>query len=128
MEDQKKKMKKYKFIKPDPSLHSNLMAFGFECGEGWYPIIEEALNRIESSIIGTPTEDIFEVLQIKEKLGGLRIYVNIYTYEINKIIEEAKDKAAQTCEVCGKPGKLREINHWYFTNCDEHYKKRLEEN
>lgn len=126
-------MKKNKFIKPDPTLQKNLMAFAYDCGEGWYPIIEEALDKMEDAINKMPIQDKlhflenFEILQVKEKLGGLRIYINIYTDEIREIIREAEKKALKTCELCGKPGELREVNHWYFTNCDEHYNKKLEE-
>jgi hypothetical protein len=126
-------MKKYYFIKPDPDLHDNLMEFGFQCQNGWYPIIEEAFDKMEKTIEKMPKkerkifEKSFEILEVKEKLGGLRIYVNMYTNEITEIIVEAEKKAGKTCEVCGKPGKIREVNHWYFTNCDEHYNKRLEE-
>ena len=126
-------MRKYYFIKPDPGLHDNLMAFGFECGEGWYPIIEEAFDKMEKTIEKMPKKEqkilkkSFEILQVKEKLGGLRIYVNMYTDEIIEIIREAERKAIKTCEICGESGEIREINHWYFTNCDEHYNKRLEE-
>jgi len=126
-------MKEYYFIRPDPNLQNNLMAFGFDCGEGWYPIIEEALDKMEKTIEKMPKKERkhfqkhFEIFQIKQKLGGLRIYVNIYTNEIIEIIREAEEKAEKTCDVCGKPGKIREIHHWLFTNCDEHYNKRLEE-
>jgi hypothetical protein len=126
-------VKKYYFIKPDPGLHDNLMAFGLECGKGWYLIIEEAFNKMEEAIEKMPKKEqkifkeSFEILQVKEKLGGLRIYVNMYTDKIIEIIREAEEKAGQTCEICGDPGKTREINRWYFTNCDEHYNKKLEE-
>jgi len=126
-------MKEYYFIKPDPNLQNNLMAFGFDCEKGWYPIIEEAFNKMEKVIEKMPKKERkhfqkhFEIFQVKQKLGGLRIYVNIYTDEIIEIINDAEIKAEKTCEVCGKPGELREVNHWYFTNCDEHYNKRLEE-
>jgi predicted transport protein len=126
-------MKKYYFIKPDPTYQDNLMEFGWECGEGWFPIIEEALNKIEEIIEKMPKKEqkvfkkSFEILQIKQKLGGLRIYVNMRTDEIVETIVEAEEKAEQTCEVCGKPGKLREVNRWLFTSCDEHYNKKLEE-
>jgi|WetSurSiteA1Bulk_404760.scaffolds.fasta_scaffold00361_25 hypothetical protein len=126
-------MKKYYFIRPDPVFHSNLMAFGFECDKGWYPLIEEAFDKMEKAIDKMPKKErnifknSFEILQVKEKLGGLRIYINIYTDEIIKIIVEAEEKAEKTCEVCGKPGKMREINHWLFTNCEEDYNKKLKE-
>jgi hypothetical protein len=127
-------MKEYYFIKPDPNLQNNLMAFGWDCGKGWHPIIEEALNEIEKVIEKMPKKQknifkkSFEIFQVKQKLGGLRIYVNIYTNEIIEIISNAETKAEKTCEECGKPGIIREIHHWLFTSCDEHYNKRLEEN
>jgi len=124
-------MKKYYFIKPDMDLHDNLMAFGFECGEGWYPIIEEAFDKIEETIEKMPKKEkkifkqSFEILQVKEKLGGLRININMHTDEINKIIQDAEEKASITCEICGNPGKMRDINHWYSTNCDDCYNKKI---
>jgi hypothetical protein len=126
-------MKKYKFIKPDVNLQDNLMAFGLECDKGWHPIIEEAFDKIEDAINKMPIQDKldfqenFEVLQVKEKLGGLRIYVNMYPDEIIKIIREAQEKASMTCEICGKPGELHEIHWWYKTTCDSCYNKRLKE-
>jgi hypothetical protein len=126
-------MKKYKFIKPDPTLQNNLMEFGWECDKGWYPIIEEAFDKMEDTINKMPMQDKldfqehFEILQVKEKLGGLRIYVNMYPDEIIEIIREAEKKALQTCETCGKPGEIREIHHWYKTTCDSCYNKRLKE-
>lgn len=47
------------------------IAYGFECGDGWFQIIDECLTSI-LSVLGE--KDIFEVTQIKEKLGTLRIY------------------------------------------------------
>jgi hypothetical protein len=126
-------VKKYYFIKPDPGLHDNLMAFGWECREGWYPIIEEALDKMEKTIEKMPKKEqkvfksSFEILQIKEKLGGLRIYINMYSDEIIEIIREAEEKAEETCETCGNPGKLREFHHWLFTNCDDCYNKKIKE-
>jgi len=126
-------MKEYSFIKPDYTLQSNLMAFGYECLEGWYPIIEEAFDKIEKAIEKMPKKEkkifkkSFEILQVKEKLGGLRIYLNMYTDEITEIIKEAEKKALKTCELCGKPGKMHELRGWYSTNCDTCFDKRKQE-
>jgi hypothetical protein len=51
----------------------------------------------------------FELLQVKEKFGGLRI-------------ETAVHESFHTCEVCGQPGELRE-DSWIKTLCDEHAKR-----
>ena len=62
----------------------------------------------------------FEVLQVKEKFGGLRFYVNCRKEEaIRQRIGAAAEESFRTCEVCGQPGKLRE-DGWIKTLCDLH--------
>ena len=62
----------------------------------------------------------FEVLQVKEKFGGLRFYVNCRRNEaIRQRIGIAADESFRTCEVCGQPGELRE-DSFIKTLCDEH--------
>jgi hypothetical protein len=61
----------------------------------------------------------FEVLQVKEKFGGLRFNVNHANDAIRQRIGTAADESFCTCEVCGQPGKLRE-DGWIKTLCDEH--------
>jgi len=62
----------------------------------------------------------FEVLQVKEKFGGLRFYVNCRRNEaIRQRIGIAAEESFRTCEVCGQPGRLRE-DRWIKTLCDEH--------
>ena len=110
-------MKKYSIINPDPTLKDNLMAFGFECSEGWYPLIYETLDKIQA-IVDRDNLDL-EITQIKEKFGELRIYTSGYTDEIEDIIQEATKKSLKTCEVCGEPGKLVEIHGWWMTRCEK---------
>ena len=49
-----------------------------------------------------------EVLQGKEKFGGLRIHVTYANDAIRQRVEAAKQESFGTCEVCGQTGKLRE--------------------
>ncbi len=59
----------------------------------------------------------FEVFQVKEKLGGLRFYINMQDVhtalriQANRLISEAEKASYDICEVCGSKGEL--IN-WYF--------------
>ncbi len=105
-----------KIIKPDPSLQNNLMAFGFMCGEGWHPLIMDALGKIQK-IVDEEGLDV-RVTEIKEKYGGLRIYLDSYTDEIQTIIDAAEEKSLTTCEVCGKEAKQHIVNGWVCTRCD----------
>jgi hypothetical protein len=75
----------------------------------------KSTNRGVEKATGRP----FEVLQVKQKFGGLRFYVSHRTDAILQRIEAAQLESIRTCEVCGKPGKRREGN-CIRTACDEH--------
>lgn len=112
-----KTMKKYSIIKPDPTLQSNLMAFGFACDKGWYPLIYETLDKIQA-IVDRDNLNL-EITQVKEKRGELRIYISNYTDEIGDAIDEATRKSITICEQCGKEGGLVEIGGWCKSLCPE---------
>jgi formylmethanofuran dehydrogenase subunit E len=116
-------MKQYGIIRPDPTLQSNLMAFGYECNDGWYSLIEELLDKIQAIVDKTPEIKDLEVLQIKEKYASLRVYLSYETDEISDLIEEYTKKSTITCEVCGEPGSVREDRHWYKTLCHKHFEE-----
>jgi len=92
------------------------------CGEGWRPIIQEALEKINEMNPNT------EILQIKEKFGGLRLYVGHIdgsdSMEIEKIVRHAEKECGLTCEYCGCTGRWRKLN-WQKTLCDLCYYKAL---
>jgi hypothetical protein len=60
----------------------------------------------------------FEVPQVKEKFGGLRIHVTYANDAIRQRIEAAKEESFGTCEVCLQTGTLRE-GDWIKTLCEE---------
>lgn len=129
-----------------------LALFGFECGEGWYDIInnmcatmyseykgaafmlKETVSRIEK--LGE-REDLIElklkyeaaqnkaikrlplIVQVKEKFGALRVYLEGGTNTPRGIAEMAEKMSETTCEVCGNKGELYTIG-WYKTLCYEH--------
>ena len=89
-----------------------------QVADGWLPIVEEMLEYLKDFPI--------RILQIKEKFGQLRVYYEYdtpVTHEqgilISRILQDAADKAAKTCEICGKPGKLKNDTHMRV-GCDEH--------
>jgi hypothetical protein len=70
---------------------------GWDVGPGWEKIVEKALQEIEEI---DPT---FRIDQIKEKFGGLRIYVTSpmgLQNEIQKVIRRAESAADETCSLC----------------------------
>lgn len=56
--------------------------------------------------------------QVKEKFGTLRVYMTSTTDKMDKIIQEAEEKSAKTCENCGEKGKVRG-GGWIKVLCDE---------
>jgi len=117
--------RQYSFINPDPTLKSNLMAFGFECDDGWIPLLRELFDNIEQILADEPGL-VFQVLQVKEKFGTLRVYYYGGNEEIEKLTDNACDKSEITCETCGEAGELRDKNYWYRTLCDLHYEMWLD--
>lgn len=160
-------------------MQETLMCWGFECGDGWYNIIDALCANIQHKIDwsrkqraralrknralkkallgdnswliryyqpdvskGMPVRDYtmesvkndikkiaFEepkpaipqvvAVQVKEKFGGLRFYVNGGTDGIYDMISMAESMSVVTCEECGSPGRRRR-GGWIRTLCDKH--------
>jgi len=120
-----KLFKRFTFFHPEKRLTESLMAFGFECGDGWFNIIWNLCEKIEEELKNHSRLDDFVVLQVKEKFGMLRFYTNFEIGKMRKYIEEAEKESANTCEICGKKGKLRDDLGWIVTLCDKHYSEKL---
>jgi len=90
------------------------MHWGFECGDGWFKIIDELSAKLEPY-------GFVEAAQVKEKFGGLRFYtdgVDSDSFdEIQKLIDEAEMQSYKTCERCGEPGEPKG-GGWISTLCD----------
>ena len=100
-------------------IRHTLMPFGCQCGDGWFELLwrlcedsEPLVNKFERE-----TGNRFEVLQVKEKFGGLRFYTNYRSEAIQERIEAAAVASFKTCEICGQPGRLRE-GSYVQTLCD----------
>jgi len=100
-------------------IRVSLMSWGFTCGDGWYEIIYQLCERIEPLVAALDDGGAaFEVVQVKEKFGGLRFYVDNANDEIYEAIEAASELSVQTCEVCGAPGNNEaDATGWWKTLC-----------
>jgi len=58
-------------------------------------------------------------VQVKEKFGGLRFYVERATDKHYNFISVAESMSYRTCEECGAPGH-RYTDGWHTTLCDIH--------
>lgn len=102
-------------------------AWGISCGDGWYKVIYDLCKELEPLIEALPEEERFycAAVQVKEKFGGLRFYLDAETDEMSKVISKAERKSYETCEDCGAPGEQRE-GGWIVTLCDSCNKAYLE--
>jgi hypothetical protein len=99
--------------------------WGIECGDGWFALIDrlsQACEREVETLLaqGVSIESWPRIAQIKEKMGGLRFYVNgPLSEEVRATIFKVENAESQRiCEGCGAPGKLRE-GRWRHTYCDD---------
>ena len=120
---------------------SAYQSFGIEAGSGWYELIRDLCREIAEVCAQAGRENDLVVDQVKEKYGELRFYFHLeggtveenapLNHRLYDIIERYEETSKQVCELCGAPGKLRELKLrggmvWYQTLCDEHYASRQE--
>ena len=92
---------------------------GVSFGDGWYDIVCQCCDlvvRVNSEL--PPDARKIKVVQIKQKFGTLRFYVD-YVPEnwISSKINELQSLTRNICEDCGAPGKERD-GSWIRTLCD----------
>lgn len=111
------------FYQKDLPMTQTCMCWGIDTGDGWYQIIDELCAKIQEHVTETkkryPKFDI-QATQVKEKMGGLRFYLNYSDDYIDGLIEEATKKSYKTCDVCGADGHCAAYRRWWVTLCKEH--------
>ena len=121
--------KKYSGIFQDRNAdkRTTAMCWGFECGDGWYDIIDAACAQIENQQFNNRRNDVkfhsVIATQVKEKYGTLRFYYTGGDDFIDGVVSMAESMSAKICETCGAPGQLRE-GFWLKTLCDAHAKEQ----
>jgi hypothetical protein len=61
-----------------------------EVSESWYLLIDTLCSQIQSHLMQTPDVSPVQVVQIKEKFGGLRFYTNNQDLYIDGLIQMAE--------------------------------------
>jgi len=82
---------------------------------------QEAKNDYEQAVLELPI-----VVQVKEKFGTLRLYIEKGNQTSFAIASYAELMSRCTCEVCGDSGKTYEIG-WCKTLCEKHAIERYGE-
>jgi hypothetical protein len=73
-------------------VRCTLMPFGFQCANGWFPLIWRLCAELEPLVaeFEETTGNIFKVIQVKQKFSGLRFYVDNANDAIRGRIEVAQ--------------------------------------
>lgn len=111
----------FRQFKGDKSSYS--LGFGIECGDGWYWLIDRLCKCIQNYIAENNKTQV-EVVQIKEKNGGLRFYTEHLDNIVWGMIWFAEQLSHTICESCGSTDARTEsastslgIEGWQRTLC-----------
>jgi hypothetical protein len=123
LELEKKLYKKYPkiFKQKDLSIQETCMCWGIEVGDGWYWLLDKLCasiqNYIDYSITRPPQ---VKAVQVKEKFGGLRFYVNSADNYVYGIIHFAESLSYHICESCGTTKNVSQNSSgWISTLCNK---------
>jgi hypothetical protein len=110
-------------VNRDKNMQETCMCWGFECGNGWFPILNQLMGNIQHHIDWkNRTEEVVPQVtldQVKEKFGTLRFYYTGGDDYISGLVSMAESMSGITCETCGKPGTSTS-GSWVKTACPEH--------
>jgi hypothetical protein len=121
------------FVNRYKPMTETTMCWGFECGNGWYNIINQLCANIQHHIDwrnrkneldpNQPIVPQVTVDQVKEKFGTLRFYYTGGDDYIDGLVSMAESMSGVTCEECGNPGSTVGRG-WLTTLCEKHAEER----
>ena len=125
-------------INRNKSMQETCMCWGFECGDGWFTILDQLMSNIQHHIDWnnknfekgyTQYKQVPQVTldQVKEKFGTLRFYYTGGDDVIDGMVRMAESMSGVTCEQCGSPGTTGGQG-WLVTLCETHRTAREEKN
>lgn len=105
------------------------MCWGFECGDGWFNILNQLMSNIQHHIDWKNRNGVVvpqvTLDQVKEKFGTLRFYYTGGDDVIDGMVRMAESMSSVTCESCGNVGERRG-GGWVHTYCEPCEIKREE--
>ena len=113
----------FDYLKKDKSDIMLPIYFGFECGDGWFHLLDTLMNRIKTHCSYNKVEPI-KIKQVKEKFGTLRFYYQGGDDIIFGMVRMAESMSAKICEDCGTmDGVGITERRWVHVCCHDCYSK-----
>ena len=112
-------------VNRNKSMIETCMCWGFECGDGWFNILDQLMANIQHHLdwknkSGLVVDQV-TLDQVKEKFGTLRFYYSGGDDTIDGMVRLAESMTSVTCEECGNPG-TQNSSGWITTLCETHRK------
>ena len=115
------------FAERNLPMQETAMCWGFECGDGWFNIINQLCRNIQHHIDwkNKEKEVVAQVVvsQVKEKYGTLRFYYSGGDDTIDGMVSMAESMSGVTCEECGNIGESNN-GGWIKVLCETHREER----
>ena len=114
--------KKYSkmMVNRNKNMQETCMCWGFECGDGWFNILDQLMGNIQHHIDwkNRKEEVVAQVTldQVKEKFGTLRFYYSGGDDAIDGMVRMAESMSGVTCEECSAPAQTHGPG-WIRTIC-----------
>lgn len=112
------------FAKRNASMKETCMCWGFECGDGWFWLLDNLCKALQSHVDNChpqPPQIVAE--QVKEKYGTLRFYVSGGDLTHSGMIDFAERLSGEICEECGSTKNVGCTSGWVSVRCEECAKK-----
>jgi len=111
------------FRQKDLDCQQTAMCWGFECDDGWFWLLDILCGTIQRYIDYNKKPQV-EAVQVKEKYGGLRFYVDSIDDLVDGMIWLAEHMSYKICETCGSQKDVATGKDGYIrTLCKECRKK-----
>jgi len=122
------------FANKNKTVMESCMAWGCECGDGWYDIISTVCWMIKQHEDNVRWQTEYKQKndpnykseyssvkfdQVKEKFGGLRIYHSGGDEYVEGLISLAEAYSYHICDICGNKGESNKQG-WISVRCEAH--------
>lgn len=101
-----------------------------ETAEGWDALVEDFIQEMNEAACAFRNKSI-TIIDIKEKFGGLRIYVDYdlpseQISELERIVSKYEHLSLKTCSYCGEENKQmhKRMGYWDIVICQDCYNKK----